>query len=105
MVDEKFAKQFKVTKRKKRLLDIKVTYDGEYPNTCSGTLIIKVDGKEIYNKKYCCHSTGSISCDDNDYTANSGELIWDDADEYIAEIQEAVRNVLCGCNVCCGGCI
>jgi hypothetical protein len=39
---------------------IEVFYDGKYPNTCSGTLIIKEDGIEIYNKQNCCKSTGCV---------------------------------------------
>jgi hypothetical protein len=85
---------------------IEVTYDGEYPNTCSGTLIIKKDGKEIYNKQHCCSSTGSVWFD-NDWNEHveCGSLIWNDKDKFSREIQDAVENVLSGCNVCCGGCI
>lgn len=41
-------------------MKIEVLYDGKYPNTCSGTLQIIVDGKEIYNKMYVCYSTGCV---------------------------------------------
>ena len=43
---------------------IEVTYDGEYPCTCMGTLTIIKDGIEIYKDKYCLHSTGDVWFDD-----------------------------------------
>ena len=86
-----------------------VSYDGEFPNLCSGTLVIKVDGKE-YSIKNALISGGNVWFDDdwNDYVS-SGE--WSvDSDElpdelkpYIDEITEVVNeNVEWGC---CGGCI
>lgn len=85
---------------------IEVSYDGAYPNACSGTLIIKKDGMEIYNDMFCCHSTGSVSFDDewNDMVC-SGDLIWDDAEKFSQEIQDAVKSELSKVHVCCGGCV
>lgn len=86
--------------------NIVVEYDGKYPNTCSGTLKITVDGEVIYNKDFCCYSTGSVWFDEQwGEHVEDGELIWGDANKFDSEIQEAVVAVLSGCNVCCGGCI
>jgi hypothetical protein len=86
--------------------NIKVEYDGEYPNTCKGSLKITVNGDLIYNKEFCCESTGSVWFDD-EWNAHieDGELLWDDADGFDKEIQKAVNDVLNNCSVCCGGCI
>lgn len=86
--------------------EIEVFYDGSYPSTCMGTLIIKVDGEEIYNECYCCFSTGSVWFDEDWMEhVECGELIWRDADKFDEEIQEAVREELAGFGVCCGGCV
>ena len=87
---------------------IEIKYDGKYPCTCMGTLTIIKDGIEIYQEKYCCHSTGSVWFDDdwNDHV-ESGELIWieNEAKQYSEEVQKSVADKLSKYFVCCGGCI
>ena len=86
--------------------NIKVTYDGSYPCSCMGRLIISVDNVEIYNKKYCCESTGKITFDENwNENIECGHLIWEDYRKFNTDIQDAVQNVLDQVVVCCGGCI
>jgi hypothetical protein len=93
----------------KELLEgkIEVTYDGAYPNSCSGTLTITINDQIIYEKHGCCHSTGSVSFtpDWEEIVDSSGSLIWDDADKANDRVREAVEKVLSGINVCCGGCV
>jgi len=87
---------------------IEVTYDGYYPSTCMGRLIIKENGIEIYNKQYCCSSSGSVWFDDDwNEHVECGELTWncEDASKFSEEIQNAVRDILSEKGVCCGGCI
>jgi hypothetical protein len=87
---------------------IKVKYDGDSPSACMGRLIIKQDGVEIYNKQFCCYSTGSVYHDDEwNWTVEDGELIWDEEDalDFSEDIQSKVRDVLSEVRVCCGGCI
>jgi hypothetical protein len=85
---------------------IEVLYDGKYPNTCSGTLIIKVDGGEIYNKSGCCCSTGNVWFDEEwQEHIDIGVLEWEDADCFSEQIAEAVRDKLSEFQVCCGGCV
>ena len=87
-------------------MKIEVDYDGKYPATCMGKLIIKVDGKEIYNKEYCCNSTGRVWFDkDWNSHIDEGELIWDEAEKFSEEIQNEVSKKLSRFRVCCGGCI
>jgi hypothetical protein len=90
---------------------IRVSYDGDYPSTCMGRLRI-FDGPElIYDKQFCCHSTGSVTTegdpDEWNWVVECGELIWnrEDASKFSKEIQLAVANKLSESRVCCGGCI
>lgn len=87
-----------------------VSYDGKYPCLCSGTLLIKVDGKS-YTLKHAMISGGYIMGGpdtDWDMWAEQGE--WDidleecpELEPYKEEIIRVVNeNVQYGC---CGGCI
>lgn len=83
--------------------NIRVTYDGAWPNACRGRLKI-FDGDEcIYDKSYCCTSTGSV--DDDSWHVENGVLEWDDAEDFSYDIQEVVRRCIEQVDVCCGGCI
>ena len=104
---------------------IDVEYDGRYPVTCMGTLVIKVDDEKVYEKQYCCHSSGSVWFDgDWNEHVESGTLSWEEHeviefrkwfDEHYAEkgwkpslltaIEEMVGDRLAECSVCCGGCV
>lgn len=88
--------------------NIVVEYDGMYPNSCSGCLIIKEDEKEIYKKQHCCRSTGSCHFDKEwNEIVKDGELVWEseEAEKFDGEIREAVRDKLSSVRVCCGGCL
>lgn len=84
---------------------ITVEYDGEYPNTCRGTLTIKIDGKVIYSSKHCCRSTGGTYFDEEGGHITHGDLVWEDADQFPQEIQDAVADKLSEYSACCGGCL
>ena len=86
--------------------NIKVTYDGEYPNACAGTITIEVDGLVIYKEKHVCGSTGGVSFDDDwEETVTRGELVWNDVDKFPQDIVDAVNKELSKVEVCCGGCV
>jgi hypothetical protein len=71
-----------------------------------GTLIIHIDGVEVYNKKYCCSSTGSVWFNDRwEEQIEDGDLLWNDADKWPEDVQKAVEDKLSACEVCCGGCV
>jgi len=85
---------------------IEVEYDGTYPNTCSGILSIKVDGKTVYTNKYETRSTGGVWFDKEWCEhVDAGELIWEPAGEWSQEIRDAVAEKLSEFMVCCGGCV
>lgn len=83
-----------------------VSYDGVYPYLCSGTLIVRIDGKEVSLGR-CLESGGGCCWNDPDDTVWQGE--WDISDipheyeKYRNEIKKVVNdNVHHGC---CGGCL
>ncbi len=86
-----------------------VSYDGRYPNLCSGTLVLRLDGKDIQFPPYCLNSGGCVSFDDNwaeevtdgpwsisDYPPNFPDNLKKEAEDLVNE------NVEYGC---CGGCV
>lgn len=85
-----------------------VSYDGEWPCLCCGTLIIKVDGK-TYSFNHAMISGGGICCgEDWDMWAEQDDWKIDleehpELEPYKEEITRIVNeNVPQGC---CGGCI
>ena len=93
------------------MADIKfISYDGHYPNLCSGTLVLNIDGVNVTFPSHCLCSGGYIIFD-HDWNADISEGDWDIYEEDIPpayrhlknEILEVVNeNVPHGC---CGGCI
>lgn len=84
-----------------------VSYDGRYPNYCSGKLVLRIDGKEVEFPDYCMCSGGSVWFDDEyDEHVEWGEWSVNVPEEYAniqKEIEDCVnQNVVWGC---CGGCI
>lgn len=84
-----------------------VSYNGSYPNLCSGTLILRIDGVERTLPPYCMHSGGSVWFD-NSWNEHVEEGEWTvdvppELEKYYDEIKSCVNaNVPYGC---CGGCV
>jgi len=87
--------------------DVKfISYDGSFPNLCSGELVIEVNGK-VYKGGFTLCSGGSVSfTEDWQEVVTQGEWsvsVPDELEEYQKEIEELVNdNVRWGC---CGGCV
>ena len=84
-----------------------VSYDGKWPNLCSGVLVLRIDGKVVEFPKYCMTSGGCIGFSkDWEEFIEYGAWSVDVPEEYKhlrKEIEECVNeNVTWGC---CGGCI
>jgi hypothetical protein len=86
-----------------------VSYNGAWPNLCSGTLVLRLDGKQIVFPEYCLSSGGSVSFTaDWDEVVTSGSWSISEFPKGFPDAlkQEAVRivnnNVSFGC---CGGCV
>lgn len=85
---------------------LEITYDGEYPNTCGGSLTIKINGDIAYKRAYCCISTGSCEIDSDGYELlEIGKLLWTDNVGFTDDIIQEVNKYLEQYEVCCGGCI
>lgn len=83
-----------------------VDYNGCYPNACSGTLTLLVNGEKVVLHHALC-SGGSVWFDD-DWCEHIEDGPWSvdvpkELEKYSAEITEVVNeNVSWGC---CGGCV
>ena len=84
-----------------------VSYDGSFPNLCSGKLVLAIDGERVEFPDYCMCSGGSVWFDsDWGEHVETGAWTVDVPKQYEHlkdEIEECVNNnVPCGC---CGGCV
>lgn len=84
-----------------------VSYDGQWPNLCSGELVVRIDG-EIHKFNYCLHSGGSVWFDDDwDAHVEDGPWEFEGPEGMGREIELAIQEVV-NENVpwgCCGGCV
>ncbi len=84
-----------------------VSYDGHYPNLCSGTLVLKINGKLRTMPSYCLHSGGSVWFD-QDWGEHVERGQWSiDLPKDIAHLREEItkcinQHIPQGC---CGGCV
>ena len=90
-------------------MDIKIDYDGNYPNLCSGDLIVTIDGKEWKFPKYCMVSGGSVWFD-NDWGEHVTRGPWsidkwpeDFPYEFKNKVIDAINDEIH--HGCCGGCV
>lgn len=83
-----------------------ISYDGAYPNLCSGLLVLKINGKVKEFPRYCLCSGGGVWFDDNWVEhVESGPWSIDlpkDLEPLREEIEKCINeNIPHGC---CGGC-
>ena len=92
-------------------MDIKIKYDGEWPNLCRGNLIVCIDGVEWDFGCYSLKSGGEIQRDEewNMWATEGPWDIWDwpegfPDDDLLKEVvlMEINSEIPHGC---CGGCI
>ena len=86
-----------------------VSYDGSYPNLCSGTLVLSLDGEEIVFPAFCLASGGSVTfTEDWDEIVEQGEWsIEKFPKEFLEELKQRAEDLV-NLNVeqgCCGGCV
>lgn len=84
-----------------------VSYDGEFPNPCDGTLVLRIDGKEVEILTHCLLSTGTAYCTEHEDVVEYGDWVVVDIPcgygKYSNEINKCVNeHVRHGC---CGRCI
>jgi len=89
--------------------EIKIIYDGEYPNLCNGKLIAIIDGVKWVFPDYCMSPGGSVGFDgDWNEQVSSGEwtlTAWPDLlpEKLRQPIEDAVNSQVDWGH--CGGCI
>ncbi len=91
-------------------MDIKVEYNGSYPNFCSGDLIVIIDGVSWEFPDHCLRSGGGVSLypDEGEDEVWQGEWsISDWPEEFPEELKEVVLDAVNEqvSHGCCGGCI
>lgn len=85
-----------------------VSYDGEYPCLCSGTLVLKINGEIRIMPSGCLSSGGGVSFDE-DWNEIVTQGRWDISS--LPEDLEPLRDEIVDCineNIpwgCCGGCV
>lgn len=95
---------------KERVVEF-VSYDGEYPNLCSGILTIRINGKEYELPEYCLESGGCVSfTEDYDEIVTIGEWRLSDTFKLQKELEPYKEEILKVINEnvplgCCGGCV
>jgi hypothetical protein len=85
-----------------------VSYDGKWPNLCSGNLILAINEQEIKFPDQCLSSGGSVSYDDEGSSIESGYWTIDTWPEKFPEWLKEQAIELVNENIdqgCCGGCI
>lgn len=90
-------------------MNIKIEYDGAYPNLCSGKLVVFVDGKRWEFPKYCLTSHGGVWFDDDwGEHIDLGEWSVDKwPDKFPDNLKTIVEREINECipHGCCGGCL
>ena len=90
-------------------MEIKIKYDGAYPNLCSGNLVVTIDGKEWQLPPYCLSSGGGVwFTEDWDENVDEGEWSISSWPEGFPEklktaVEDAVNSQVE--HGCCGGCV
>lgn len=83
-----------------------VSYDGVYPNLCSGTLKLDVDGQQI-NLESCLCSGGNVSWMEEDITHGPWTVMKHKLPNNLRKYKKTIERIV-NENVpwgCCGGCI
>lgn len=85
-----------------------VSYDGAYPNLCTGQLVLKINGQVREFSRHCLQSGGTVWFD-NDWNEHIENGRWsidplpEDLEPLRKEIEECINeNIPHGC---CGGCV
>lgn len=90
---------------------IEIEYDGDYPNLCSGALVVTVDGRRWEFPSHCMSSGGSVGFDDdwNEHVYRGGWSITSWPDDFPSDpaLRKAVVSAVNGEveHGCCGGCV
>ncbi len=90
-------------------MNIKVEYDGGFPNLCSGNLIVFIDEIRWEFPDYCLSSGGSVTFDE-DWSENVTHGTWE-ISKWPSGFPENLKYIVVeAINLhipygCCGGCV
>jgi hypothetical protein len=84
-----------------------ISYNGAYPNLCSGELVLEIDGAVVPFPQYCMRSGGSVSfTDDWEEVVTEGKWTVEVPEQYKQYEREINRVVNANVDFgCCGGCV
>lgn len=86
-----------------------VSYDGEYPNLCSGKLVMRLNGNLITFPEFCLTSGGNVWFNDDwDEHVEEGEWCISRFPDTFPEELKGRATELVNENIeagCCGGCV
>jgi len=89
--------------------NIRIEYNGEYPNLCSGTLIVHIGKKKWIFERGCLCSGGNVWFDE-DWCEHVEEGDWsineypeDFPEEYKEDLLNEINSTIP--QGCCGGCV
>lgn len=89
--------------------DIKIKYDGKYPNLCSDNLEVTIGEKTWEFPKFCLLSGGSVSFDNewNEIVEEGDWSVSDWPDDFPEDLKDEVLDAINDSipHGCCGGCI
>lgn len=90
-------------------MDIKIEYNGRFPNLCSGDLVVTIDDVRWNFPSYCLSSGGNVWFDD-EWSEHVEEGEWTISEYPLNFPEELKAAVLDAVNEripygCCGGCV
>lgn len=93
----------------KKDLDIRIAYNGAYPNLCSGQLVVTINEKKWEFPNYCLSSGGSVWFD-GDWSEHVEDGDWSIREwpkgfpeKYKEAVTDKVNEEIS--HGCCGGCV
>ena len=89
-------------------MDIKIEYDGSYPNLCRGNLVVIIDGSRWDFPDCCLYSNGGINPNYEGTYKGPWEINGDDWPEDFPEELKGLVTKAINEQIplgCCGGCI
>jgi hypothetical protein len=90
-------------------MNIEIEYDGEYPNLCSGDLVVIVDGVRWEFPSHSLRSGGCASFDENwtEHITEGNWIITEYPEGFPEDLESLVEQIVNDeiPHGCCGGCV
>ena len=90
-------------------MKIDIEFNGDFPNLCSGDLVVIIDGERWIFPSHCLLSGGSVNFDGNwmETVISGSWTITDWPDNFPEKLKEMVSQAVNDSipHGCCGGCV